>query len=99
MADGAGQMTLAETHAAVDEERIIGIARLVGGRDRRRMSKLVAGAHYKFTKRIAQVEVRTGLARFCRERNVCHGIPLSFIDRAPCALIDITVHRLINSCS
>ena len=62
MADSASQVGLAETNAAVDEERIVRITRLISGRDGCRVRKLIAGAHHKFTKRIALVEVPTGPA-------------------------------------
>jgi len=74
MANGAGQVGLAETHATVDEERIVRVTRPVGGHDGRRVSKLVAGANHKFTKRIARVEVSAAVACSCGERRVSHGI-------------------------
>src|SRR5712692_1327301 len=74
MADGAGQVSLAETHPAVDEERIVRITRLAGGRDGRRVSKLIAGANHKFTKRLARVEGPAAVACFRWERWVYHGV-------------------------
>jgi hypothetical protein len=52
------------------------------------VSKLIAGAHHKFTKRIARVEVPTALACFWGNEVSVMGLPSVLIDRARYALID-----------
>src|SRR5713101_6409946 len=58
MPDGSGEMGLAQTDAAVDEERVILLTRPVGDGQCRRMRELIAGANNEFGESVARVELR-----------------------------------------
>src|SRR5260370_20369998 len=58
MPDGSGERGLAQTEAAVDEERVILLTRPVGDGQCRRMRELIAGADNEFGKNVARVKLR-----------------------------------------
>jgi hypothetical protein len=96
MADGAGQVSLAETHPAVDEERIVRIARLAGGRDGRRVSKLIAGANTNSLNVLRGLKGRPLLLASVGNDESVMEFRLSF-SIGQQALLWTSVHRLINS--
>src|SRR6266851_2183900 len=63
MADRGHQVRFAKPHSAVNEERVVLLARLVGDRECRRMGELVGRADHKFCEGIALVELRMAVAR------------------------------------
>ena len=57
MADGVHQMGLAQTHAAVDEQRVVGLGGHLRHGQRNRVGKTVAAAHHKGVKGILGVQL------------------------------------------
>ena len=57
MTDGVHQVGLAQTHAAVDEQRVVGLGGHLRHRQRHRMGETVAAAHHKGVKGILGVQL------------------------------------------
>ena len=57
VADGVHQVGLAEAHAAVQEQRVVRVARALGHRQRGRVGEPVRRAHDEVRERVARVEV------------------------------------------
>ena len=62
VADGLEQMRLAEPHAAVDEQRVVGLDGRLGDRQARGLGELVRGADDERVEAVARVEVRAAPA-------------------------------------
>src|SRR5215469_18074498 len=56
MSDGSQQMSLAETDATINEERVVFFARPLGNRQRGGMGELVARPNYEFCKGEARIQ-------------------------------------------
>src|ERR1700688_4742091 len=61
MTDRGRQMGLAETHTAIDKQRIIFLARLIGRGLRRRMGELIARTDHELRKGVARRQSRVQL--------------------------------------
>jgi hypothetical protein len=73
MADGGHQVSLAQSHPAIDKKRVVLFARLVGDRLRRGMRKLIGRSHHELGETIAGVQGRMPVAsrRGSRRRTIC----------------------------
>ena len=59
--DGLHQVRLAQAHAPVQKERVVGLAGLLRHRRGRRVGKLVTAAGYKAVELVARVQLRCGV--------------------------------------
>src|SRR5215471_12525153 len=75
MSDGSHQMSLAETDATINEERVVFFARPLGDRQRGGVGELVARPDYEFCKGEAGIQFGVEWApfRFIYVESRCHG--------------------------
>jgi hypothetical protein len=64
MTDGLEEMGLTETHAAIDEQRVVGLDRRFGDGEAGGLRELIRGAHDEGLEAIARIEVRRRCGRW-----------------------------------
>ncbi len=78
--DGGHQVSLAEAHPAINEKRVVFLARLIGDRLRRGMRELIGRSHHELRETVARVQGRMPIStrRGCRRRTTrCRRLAIS----------------------
>src|SRR5690349_19936240 len=97
VADSRGEMGFAQSDAAINEKRIVFLARLIRDGQRRRMGELVACAYDKLGKRISRIQIRMKLvARLFGGRYRRRGCPMRICAVAIAAAVSVTITAAVS---